>query len=199
MTSNIGVVGDIHGTLPPLERIIAQVLSEVDAIVFLGDYVNRGEQSCEVIDFLIALPKWSRKPCHFLLGHHDDAFLRALQNGEIDAFLRMGGAATLASYPASDLGTYDTPLRERVPVEHVEFLRSLRRSMTGPSYVAAHSRDFLDAWPPDKFAIFGHTVQRALVPDVTTSSALIDTGCGTLPGGRLTCFLWPSRQWVQAE
>jgi hypothetical protein len=47
------------------------------------------------------------------------------------------------------------------------------------------------------FGVFGHSAQTSEVPTVTDSAAWIDTGCGTWPSGRLTCFFWPSRTWIQ--
>ncbi len=198
MTREVGFIGDIHGALRPLEQLVAMARTRVDALVFLGDYVNRGSQSREVIDYLIALPpKWPGS-CTFLLGHHDLAFLRALGESRLDEFLRMGGAATLSSYPRVAAPGVKAALHKRVPVAHVEFLRDLHRSMGGTDFVAAHAPDLLDEPAHGRFEIFGHYPQKNLTPRIGTSCALIDTGCGTFADGKLTCFLWPSRSWFQS-
>ena len=67
----------------------------------MGDYINRGPQSADVIDFLIYL---AASPGHttFLRGNHEAAFERFLNGGPVADFLRIGGAATLRSYVSAD-------------------------------------------------------------------------------------------------
>lgn len=193
--STFAFVGDIHGELEPLKTLVADIAGKAGHIVFLGDYVNRGLQSREVLDFLIQLQGADEASYSFVAGNHDTALLEAVEHGRIDAFLRMGGAATLRSYPR----TGETPdLAGRIPANHVEFLRGLRPSVEGPGFFAAHDRSNA-AVPTGQYGIFGHSPRPDLVPAVTDAYALIDTGCGTLPDGRLTAFFWPDRTWVQAS
>lgn len=194
----VGFIGDVHGDLRLLEQLVALAVDEAKELIFLGDYVNRGRQSRQVLDFLVELRAEAPRPCQFLLGNHDAAFLQAIDDERLDAFLRIGGAATLSSYPAPSARPPATALRDRVPKDHVAFLRSLAPSTEGDDYFASHDPQAGVAVGTSKFGIHGHLPQVALVPQVTETRALIDTGCGTLPDGRLTCFLLPSRRWIQS-
>jgi len=134
---------------------------------------------------------------HFLSGHHDVAFLNAISDDKLDVFLRMGGAATLCNYPRVDGHGVRLTLRERIPASHVDFLRNLVPSFIADDLIAMHDQTDAQTLKAGRFGIFGHHVQESTEPMITGEFALIDTGCGTLPDGRLTCFQWPSRNWFQ--
>ncbi|MEL6322653.1 MAG: metallophosphoesterase, partial [Pseudomonadota bacterium] len=77
--------GDIHGRADLLERLFDSVEADIEAfgggekvrLVFLGDYVDRGFQSKEVIDFLLSDRVAQYAPI-FLKGNHEEAFLKFL-------------------------------------------------------------------------------------------------------------------------
>lgn len=197
MSEKYAFIGDVHGVLGPVVHAVERAQAVADSIVFLGDYVNRGSQSRQVLDFLIDLKGTLLGRVHFLSGHHDIAFLNAVASDGLDIFLRMGGAATLRSYPRANERGDRLTLQERVPASHIAFLRDLVPSFTAQDLIAMH--DQADAPPTNagQFGVFGHRLQVSTEPSVTDAFALIDTGCGTLPDGRLTCFQWPSRRWFQ--
>src|SRR5947199_75905 len=62
----IAVVGDIHGRLDRLDRVLSRLPQE-RALVFLGDYVDRGPESRGVIERLIGLER--RRRCVLICGH----------------------------------------------------------------------------------------------------------------------------------
>src|SRR5574342_423760 len=70
------VVGDIHGMLKPLERLLEAVRAAdpEPQFCFAGDYVNRGPDSRGVIELRLTLKKDAR----FLRGNHDDIFQQIL-------------------------------------------------------------------------------------------------------------------------
>jgi serine/threonine protein phosphatase 1 len=200
--TEVGFIGDIHGCLDELRELVNAATARVSRLVFLGDYVNRGPNSREVLDYLVKLAE--SQECTFLLGHHDEAFRDAVLADGLDRFLRMGGAATVSSYVEQPYGDVGAQLRARISPEHVRFLTTLAPLAQTESYVAAHAIDYLergldrDGADDDRFRIFGHAPQAAGVPTVTRAGAFIDTGCGTNPGGRLTCLFWPSLTWIQS-
>ncbi len=196
----LAFIGDIHGCLEELENIVTQARRRTPRLVFLGDYVNRGRKSREVIDYLIRLRQSSEVSCIFILGNHDQAFLDTLVCGKIDRFLRMGGAATIASYVDAPRGDLLSQVRQAVPRDHVDFLQALIPSMLDGGVFAAHDRAAQHNLEidPSVFRIYGHSPQRDLVPTINATEAFIDTGCGTIVGGRLTCVFWPSLDWVQS-
>ncbi len=196
----VGFIGDVHGRLDLLEGVVRQARTRTKHLVFLGDYVNRGPQSREVINLLIELVGDPDLQVTLLAGHHDDLFLTAIRSGRINAFLRVGGAATVAAYVSKPIYDVAAQLLEAVPLAHVKFLESLERYALNDEYVAAHDarNPEVRALARSRYVVSGHTPQTTLVPSITAASALIDTGAGTLVNGRLTCLLWPSREWLQA-
>ncbi|QDT69825.1 Serine/threonine-protein phosphatase 1 [Planctomycetes bacterium MalM25] len=107
-------IGDIHGCSAALRALLdAAELSDGDRIVTLGDYVDRGPDSCGVIETLLALEAAGRLIP--LLGNHEEMLLGALRGTySLAAWLQHGGVATLKSYNAKRL--------DDVPAEHVAFL-----------------------------------------------------------------------------
>ena len=107
-------VGDIHGQLAALDRVLALIDADGGAearVVFLGDYVDRGAESCGVIDcFLDGLEEG--RDWVFLKGNHDAMFARFLTDGTVaDSHVKsgklwvhpsLGGNTTLASYLDTD-------------------------------------------------------------------------------------------------
>lgn len=199
MNGRYALIGDIHGMLRPAIEIIERAEKVADSVVFLGDYVNRGPQSRQVLDLLVEMKKSLPGRVHFLSGHHDAAFLNAVDDTGLDVFLRMGGAATLNSYPRTNSLGQRLTLQERVPVSHVSFLRDLAPAFSTDGLVAMHDQSDSPVTDVRRFGVFGHRLQPSTVPLVSDDFALIDTGCGTLPGGKLTCLLWPDRTWFQAS
>ncbi len=118
--SEIFAVGDIHGCVNELAALIEQLpLGPMSTIVFLGDYVDRGAHSREVIDLIIDLKK--RVHVVTLMGNHESMFiefLRSPQSAAAGRFIFNGGGATLASYGDGD-GNYT------IPENHSDFLAGL--------------------------------------------------------------------------
>jgi serine/threonine protein phosphatase 1 len=180
-------------------------LASTDTVCFLGDYVDRGDDSRGVIDRLLRLQR-EVPGCVFLKGNHEDMFLAYL--GEAgrhgDAFLRNGGDATLGSY---DLEGLDAAfVAERLPQSHRAFLRQLRTHAYVGGCLCVHagirptqplerqsSEDLL--WIRDEFllvpqphpvtVVFGHTPHRDVWVDLPGRIGL-DTG--VVYGNLLSCF-----------
>ncbi len=67
-------IGDVHGCLFSLKKLIELIEPENDdQLVFLGDFIDRGNHSKGVVDYLIELD--SSYSCHFLMGNHELMFL----------------------------------------------------------------------------------------------------------------------------
>ena len=103
MSGRTFVIGDIHGDLGQLERLLERlpVADAGDTVVFLGDYVDRGPDSRGVVERLIEVA--DAYPCEFLLGNHESMLLDYLGwEGPAyfgaDVFLPNGGAETLLWY-----------------------------------------------------------------------------------------------------
>ena len=68
-------IGDIHGDVDHLERLLAKLppLAADDAVVFLGDYVDRGPASRQVIDRIESFRQDFAGRLVTLRGNHEDA------------------------------------------------------------------------------------------------------------------------------
>lgn len=97
-------VGDVHGRYDLLMPLLDKLKEDDLPIILLGDYVNKGRQSAQVIAAL--RHKDHAKRIIALRGNHEEMFLRFLRRpwrtGR--AFLRYGGRATLESFGVPDLG-----------------------------------------------------------------------------------------------
>ena len=135
-------VGDIHGELEKLERLLDTLaVAQGDRLVFLGDYVDRGPESAAVVSRLLALRR--EVDCVFLLGNHESMFLdflgwKGANYFGGDAFLVNGGDRTLASYgwfgERAERGKgFD------LPPAHAEFYRGLRLYHQEGDYLFVHA------------------------------------------------------------
>ncbi|MDF0599411.1 metallophosphoesterase [Psychromarinibacter sp. C21-152] len=96
------VIGDVHGCADLLRPLVEQ-LEEVDAeapLIFVGDLVDRGEQSRQTLEYLLDLADRRRGPLVCLAGNHEDMLLRFLDDPEEAGrrWLRYGGLQTVASF-----------------------------------------------------------------------------------------------------
>jgi len=190
------VIGDIHGCYESLKRLIDNIpLSTNDKLIFLGDYIDRGPNSKEVIDFLIQLSK--NYECIFVRGNHEQMLLDYVQEGKnLQLWYLNGAGATLRSYGGI----------EKIPESHLEFFRSTRfyhiidekffvHAGVKPGVLLENQRksDFL--WIRDEFiysknplpgfiVIFGHTPFEK--PLIQPDKIGLDTGC--VYGGKLSCM-----------
>lgn len=112
--NRILAIGDIHGCLTALETLLAAVKPDAtDTVVTLGDYVDRGANSCGVLDRLLALAGETNLVA--LRGNHDLMMLEARESAAYrnQWMMGVGGDATVASYNGS---------LDNVPPAHWQFL-----------------------------------------------------------------------------
>ena len=201
----IFVVGDIHGCFDKLCALMDKIPINFtrDQLIFIGDYIDRGSSSLEVVDYLIDLKK--RWPATiFLKGNHEDMLEKYLDGSDRFTYLLNGGQRTLDAY----LNRPNNPGEYPVPPAHLEFFKSLHRYYQTDDYIFVHaglrkkvpleSQKAIDLfWIRDEFiysdfdfgkrVIFGHTPFKE--PLVHTNKIGIDTGA--VYGNRLTCVQLP--------
>lgn len=195
----IAFVGDVHGCSRELRDLLAKIDSSIDHIVFLGDLVNRGPDSKGVLEIIAALRSSNASTVTLLAGNHDLQLRQVLEDDDaLDEFLRMGGAATIRSYVGPPYEDVLTQLRVAIPVSHRLLLDNLETTWEGDGVTAVHDARSL-GHNSSGFVVAGHSAQRMLVPTIRSNYALIDTGCGTIRGGRLTCMYWPTQEWFQSS
>jgi serine/threonine protein phosphatase 1 len=114
----IYAVGDVHGRFDLMqiaERRIDEHIASHDAtavVIFLGDYVDRGPQSKEVVERLMEMTK-DNPSCIALKGNHEDMMIDAITGTGISLWWQNGGDATMTSY-SND-----------VPMEHIDWMKDL--------------------------------------------------------------------------
>jgi serine/threonine protein phosphatase 1 len=150
----IYAVGDIHGRLDLLDRLLAIVDADDrdrgggdTRLVFLGDYVDRGPASAGVVERLAALGRERPGTC-FLAGNHEEVMLRAIagEPAMLRAFCRIGGRDTLLSYGV-DAAAYErmgydevaAVMMAAVPAAHLAFLNGLADRETLGDYLFVHA------------------------------------------------------------
>ena len=194
MSAEIAFVGDVHGNLSAV-RGLCDVLAArgTPHAIFLGDYINKGRQSAEVMEELLSK---SRLGCATLLrGNHEAALLDALDTGDLAAFLKMGGAMTIRSYVGAKVGPdVVRDFRAKFPSRHLDAIRRMPQTYETDDLIAQH---IPPAASTPKFRISSH-VPIGELPRIGRSSAQLDTGCGA-ESGRLTALLWPSLDYVQVD
>jgi len=148
------VVGDVHGRLDLLEQLLDQIHRDLEArrpdkvlVAFLGDLIDRGPSSAQVVERLRTYRHDGVRPI-FLLGNHEEVLLR-LVRGETDlisGWLKFGGAQCLESYGADPLAIASAPpetalasIRQAIPAGHVEFLRSFADTCRFGDYLFVHA------------------------------------------------------------
>lgn len=150
----IYAVGDIHGRLDLLNRLLATIADDdrnrdgaETEIIFLGDLIDRGPESRGVVDRLLALSR-SGQRLRFLIGNHEEVLLRAI-GGDARALrflVRIGGRETLFSYGIDeeeyrrlDYDELAALVKERVPREHAEFMASFEKWIEIGDYLFVHA------------------------------------------------------------
>jgi serine/threonine protein phosphatase 1 len=203
-------VGDIHGCLDRLKILLKRmpVDWDEDRLIFLGDYVDRGPDSMQVIEFLLDFKRRYGERIVFLQGNHEWMFSRYLIGEDCGPFLRCGGSQTIESYSLEGKAL-------EVPGSHRGFLEDLKPFHETESYIFVHAglrpgvslaaqshEDLLWIRSPflespynwGKRVIFGHTPFSA--PLIEENKIGIDTGAAY--GGRLTAIVLPDLEFVFA-
>jgi serine/threonine protein phosphatase 1 len=217
MDGRVLVVGDIHGCVDELNVLLDAVNpSSDDTVVFLGDYIDRGPYSREVVDRVLRLRQEGPR-CVFLKGNHEDMFLGFLGLGGRygQAFVMNGGGATLRSYGLE--GQEGPKVAHSLPPEHKQFYLDLKSHFAHGAYLCVHAgvhplrslaqqdeEDLL--WIREEFirnrhllpytVLFGHTPQREVLIDLPYKIGL-DTGL--VYSNKLSCLELRDGQLIQVR
>jgi serine/threonine protein phosphatase 1 len=208
-------IGDVHGCLDrlvALHEMIAEDIASRPAqhttLVHLGDYVDRGSDSAQVIDWLINQPPVPADAFVNLMGNHEHMMLSAVAGVDREApsqWLMNGGADSLLSWGISR-AVLPAEWAGRIPRQHLVFLRDLAISHRIGPYLFVHAgvrpgiplnqqskQDMM--WIREPFLssrinhgaviVHGHTPKRE--PIVQPNRIAIDTGA--VLGGALTCVV----------
>ncbi|MDJ0902836.1 MAG: metallophosphoesterase family protein [Xenococcus sp. MO_188.B8] len=107
------IIGDVHGHYDTLIALLESVAPNTeDQVYFLGDLIDRGPKSAEVVDFVM------KNNYNCLRGNHEEMLLDVVGNGKVSVqlyqgWLYSGGHATVTSYDS------------KIPQEHIDWLKGL--------------------------------------------------------------------------
>ena len=212
-------VGDVHGRADLLKQLFSRVDEDLkehpiaEAIhIFLGDYIDRGENSATVLDLLIERARTHRVGC--LKGNHELFLSEFLENpGVLKHWSQYGALPTLASYGLTPTVNADPKqqaelsarLCNAIPKSHSQFLAGLKLSFTcgafffvhagvRPGRPLSHQREEDLLWIRDDFLLHQEPFEKIIVhghtpvwePEVRNNRINIDTGAYAT--GRLTCL-----------
>jgi serine/threonine protein phosphatase 1 len=214
-------IGDIHGRHDILEKIHIKILEDSVSytghkkLIYLGDYIDRGEHSQQVVELLLTSPLLGFEII-YLRGNHEQTMLDFLIESEVGrSWFNYGGLQTLVSYgvryrklPTSphDFQALQTELRASLPLSHVEFLEQTILSYVDGSYYFVHAgvnprlkldqqqaedqlwiRDaFIEHTKPyEKIIVHGHTITEEV--DFQVNRIGLDTGAYL--SGKLSCLV----------
>lgn len=125
--SRLFAIGDIHGCFDPFYDLVVNAvrLKKTDRLILLGDYIDRGPRSREVIDFIVDL-KEKGFDITALTGNHEQMLLASAGSSELmDLWFMNSGMITLESFGISDPSLLDR--------HYLDFFRSLEFYLdTGP-------------------------------------------------------------------
>jgi len=192
------VISDIHGCYDQLKELYLKIKAHSkskDEIVCVGDYIDRGPKSEDVVEFLMERQANDSDFTWFCLaGNHEDMLLN-----HRGGFYMNGGMQTLASYGVEMI--------EDIRPDHMNWYKRLLTYYVNGNVAVAHagildrtecadnSKEFL-LWDRSlrtyphgiyKFTVHGHTPMKDVL--INENVAYIDTGC--VFGGKLTALYIP--------
>lgn len=196
MYKRLLAIGDIHGCFDPFYELVGQKIriTKDDRLVLLGDYIDRGNKSRDVIDYILKLQDdgFDIIP---LIGNHESMLLDAHANDQLkDNWFMNGGYQTLHSFGIESLDELDP--------RYLHFFKSLSHYYIQDKFIFVHAgfndqinNPFEDQYQMiwsrnerysnpffnDKIIIHGHTpIPSSLCRQQVMSDPKvinIDTGC----------------------
>ena len=201
MAERLIAIGDIHGCIHTLKGLLKTISysSTTDTLVFVGDYIDRGRFSYEVVEFVKKLQhEVGKEKCVCLRGNHEQMAIEARNAGYDSIWISNGGGATLQSYEENQVD----------PLNHISWFETLPVIYDTPEIIFCHAglskpnlednklddflwgRDWIerDIEPREKQVVFGHTPRQDGHAYVTnTGDICIDTAC--VFGGNLCALV----------
>ncbi|MEM1088280.1 MAG: metallophosphoesterase family protein [Pseudomonadota bacterium] len=207
-------IGDIHGEAARLRELHAKIddfhearfPDDVKHMVHVGDYVDRGRDSRDVIEMLMAMEATSPETVTNLMGNHEEMMLNAHRGEDVSFWFRNGGDTTMESYGRSDPAS--------LPTEHMDWVAALPTTFVpeGRDLIFVHAGVDPLTYPNDYIVkrrwmrgsrffdttrwtspalqgmrvVHGHTPTPDAQPDVSPDGRRINLDTGATFGGTLT-------------
>ena len=200
-------IGDVHGCLEELEELLNKVnFSSTDELFFLGDIINKGPNSLEVLKLVKDLN------AHLILGNHELKFIKNIEENTPSKFSRK-----LQDKMGNDLKKWvswlkSKPLfisREDFILVHAGLSPNEKLKNTSPRILTnirtwdGNGKDISsESNPPwyefyknEKLVIFGHWAKKGLV--IRDNAIGLDSGC--VYGNKLSALILPGREIISVD
>ncbi|MDA3912132.1 MAG: metallophosphoesterase family protein [Bacteroidales bacterium] len=126
-------IGDIHGCFDSLQELVENQiqLTENDKLVLLGDYIDRGDKSKEVIDYIIELQA-QRFDVVLLKGNHEVLLLETFEDEKNKSkWIQNGGLETLNSFGIDSITD--------ITLKYLEFFKNLKNYYSFEKFLFVHA------------------------------------------------------------
>jgi len=187
-------ISDIHGCYKTLNALLFDKLriTKDDEIFFVGDYIDRGPRSKEVLDLLMDL-KIEDYNVHFVRGNHEQMMIDSMKSlSDMELWILNGCNETLNSF-----GVFET---SEIPIKYINFINEMPNYIELDEYILVHAGLNFDIENPlddqttmlwirnsipkkekinNKKMIVGHTPKTIdeIVISLKTDKITIDGGC----------------------
>jgi serine/threonine protein phosphatase 1 len=152
------VIGDIHGEITKLKALINNIfyLDKNPHLIFIGDYINKGENSKEVLEYLLEI-KINMPQTIFLIGNHEYYYLQYIKNGTFkDEIIKYGLETTFKDFQIDF-----SSIKEKLYLPYKAIFDFLKPFVETDKYFISHAgvdlnnkdKNF-DTLSEDKFFIF---------------------------------------------
>ena len=177
-------IGDIHGFLGPLSRLLSHILEIAtpdDTVVFLGDYIDRGPESCQCLDAIVSFSRETKASVIGLVGNHEEWLLRTFDDYTQHSWLfGMEGLVTIRSYSA----------------DAEQGMRAAMRDAGVRLYVGKCALPydvFFDVMPSSHHAFLSGLALAHETPDCICTHAGLDPGIPDLDAQPRDALVWGSK------
>eukprot|EP01080_Neovahlkampfia_damariscottae_P001447 gene1447-12066_t len=206
-TKKILIIGDVHGCLDEFKELIekAEKTEQIEEIYQVGDLVNKGPKSLEVIDYVM------KKNIKCIIGNHDDLAISAFEK-KLDYSLDWTEKMTESQYnylkslplfrkiPEYNLLLVHAGVEETKSIEEQSKKNLISMRDVKENGEATSVRGEGEAWASKYkgslgFVIFGHDAVREL--QIEPFAIGLDTGC--LYGKKLTGIIYPEKKIIQIQ
>jgi serine/threonine protein phosphatase 1 len=186
-------IGDIHGCFTKLRDLLSRCIEHCGdsdfRFVFIGDYVDRGDRSRDVVTLLMETQASAPEQIVCLRGNHEDMLLQAALGEDESLWLDNGGDATLGSYGVASAA--------EIPAEHLAWFKQLPYAISDGQRFFVHAgimpgvplqeqtrrvmlwiREpfLLDRRDHGRLIVHGHTPIEAGLPELLPNRLNLDTG-----------------------
>jgi len=182
-------IGDIHGNLLALESLISKILPELtpsDDLVFLGDYIDRGPDTCGCIETILQLQNSISSRVVCLMGNHEDWMLRSFRDPTSHSWI-------MAMEAWDTIRSYSSQAANGIRREMEMTARSLITGRVALPYYL-----FFDSLPPEHLDFFKNLRSYHRTPYVVCSHGGLDPASGPAEKQSREALLWGTDEFVHS-